>query len=85
MTPRPTHTMELLASWAVRHRGATLPLPADPYPSVKLVQVKGSGEHQQARGYELMACRAPPASHQPAITPAHSVRMSSRPCATSRR
>ena len=64
MTPRPTRTVELLASLAVRHRGATLPLPADPYPPVKLVQIDVSGEHQQARRYEVLAsltyCSEPP-------------------------
>jgi hypothetical protein len=55
MTPRPTRTVELLASLAVRHRGATLPLPADPYPPVKLVQVDVSGEQEQPRGDEFLA------------------------------
>jgi hypothetical protein len=63
MTPRPTRTMQLLASLAVRHRGAPLTFPTDPDPPVEFVKVNRPGEHQQPGRYEFLT--SPHAASEP--------------------
>jgi hypothetical protein len=53
--------------------------PTDPGPPLEFVKINRAREHQQARGDEFLASTGEPANQAPPITPAHSVRTSSRP------
>jgi hypothetical protein len=72
---------ELLADLAVRiwlRRSATT-LPTNTQPLVEFVKIDGPGQHQQAAAISSSPRLPIPANQAPAIVPAHSIRMSSRP------
>ena len=54
--------------------------PTNTHPPVKFVKINRPGQHQQSSGNQVLTSPGPPPENQlPAMIPAHSVRMSSRP------
>jgi hypothetical protein len=76
--------MLLGVGYPVRNVDAAATLPTNPHPLVEFVKINMTGEHEQTCCYEFFAAPVL-AGDVPAMVPAHSVRMSSRPCATFRR
>jgi hypothetical protein len=59
--------------------GSAPTFPTDRHPIVAFVKINMSSQHQQPGRYQFLTRRTPLANQDPAMVPAHSVLMSSRP------